>query len=224
MKKFLKIRYLLLFVFIFYSLSVLLYHIIAPAKILYDPFRVEYKNTVYIEGLSDYYQYELVKDESYDAEEKHIWVKDRLVVDFFFPFEYFEAYCESFDKQINFICLNSYDTVFVKEGFVFPTIEENEVSEVWMSASSTYEIIKDKEKVAKIVECAKSKGELELDEDVVEYIKKYSWDNHCFYLKYAGYPLVEEFHIEETEDGRYVVDQFTAEEYDTIYYHNTAHQ
>ena len=142
------------------------------------------------------------------------------------PFLYFCYTNESLDKNNFFITHDSKWRLdlFVKENFIFPTLEGNEIDEVWMSASSTYEIIKDKEKVAKIVECAKSKGELELDEEVVEYIKKYSWDNHCFYLKYAGYPLIEEFHIEETEDGRYVVDQFTAEEYDTIYYHNTAHQ
>ncbi len=150
--------------------------------------------------------------------------------DFVFPFRYFEFYCENFDENENFIINQPNHTTslyfpFIREDFSYPTVENNEVAEIWMSRSSSDEYnIKDKETVDKIVECAKSDGEIPLDKDIVEYIKEYSCDNHCFYLKYVGYPLIEDFHIEETEDGRYIVDQYTAEEYDTIYYQDEAHQ
>ena len=64
-----------------------------------------------------------------------------------------------------------------------------------------------------------SKMVLENDElSKYDFIVANSWDNHCIHLKYEGYPLIEEFFVTETEDGRYIVDQYTAEEYDTIYY------
>ena len=93
-----------------------------------------------------------------------------------------------------------------------------------MSLSSSYEIIKDESTVNKIVECAKSDGKIELDKNIVSYIQKYSFDSHCFYLRYVDCPLVEEFHIEETEDGKYIIDQYTPEEYNTIYWEEEAHQ
>lgn len=140
---------------------------------------------------------------------------------------YFYYYSETLDKNKDFIIDKDryhFNDIYVDENFVFPTKENNKVDEVWMSHSSSYEIIKDESTVDKIVACAKSDGKIELDKEIVDYIKKYSWDYHCFYLKYEGYPIVEEFHIEETEDGRYIVNQYTPEEYNTIYWEEEAHQ
>ena len=159
---------------------------------------------------------------------KNYFVPRNDISDFLFMWDIAYFYSEHNDKNKNFMRCNIWgrtsDDFYVKESFVYPTIYKNEVHEVWMSKSSSYEIIKDKKTVDKIVECAKSDGEIELDKDVYDYIKKYSADHHCLWLKYEGYPIVEEFHIEETEDGRYIIDQYTPEEYDTIYWEEEAHQ
>lgn len=194
------------------------YNIYAPAEVFYNPFSVEYNDKIYVEFESKH-PYELIYDDSSQAEKECVYIRSMIV-----PFIYFEPYSVEFDKNTEFINLYYFDKVLVYEDFIYPTINENKVVEVWMSLSSSYEIIKDKSTVNKIVECAKSNGEIELDKGIVDYIKKYSWDNHCFYLRYADCPLVEEFHIEETEDGRYIIDQFTLEEYDTIYWEDEAHQ
>ena len=140
----------------------------------------------------------------------------------------FTFYSKHFDENSDFIkCWvreNSSPEIYIKEGFKFPTIENNEIDEVWMSGSSSDEShIKDKTKVDKIVECAKSKGEIELDKDLYDYIKKNSYDYHCIHLKYKGYPLAENFFIEETEDGRYVINQYTKEEYEAPFFASEAH-
>lgn len=194
------------------------YNIFAPAKVLYEPFRVEYKDEVYV--IYDFKEpYDLVDDGYPEDNENRVYVKDCIV-----PFIYFEPYSESFDKNINFIALYNYDEILIKENFVFPTIENNEIHEVWMSLDILDNKIKDANTVNRIVECAKSNGEIGLDKDIYDYLKENSWDNHCIYLKYEGYPLVEEFFITETDDGRYIIDQYTAEEYDTIYWDEPAHQ
>ncbi len=187
---------------------------------------IMYDGESYYKGDYEMYPYYLVYDEIRQDEEK-IYIEDRKKR--LFTNDYFSFYCKSYDDERFFIVEAPYDSslqiLYIKNGFVYPNLINNKIDEVWMSLSSTDDDnIKDKETVSKIVECAKSEGVIELDQEIVDYIKKYSWDNHCFYLKYKGYPLVEEFHIEETEDGRYVVDQFTAVEYDTIYYDEVAHK
>lgn len=210
--------WLFLSVLILYTLFLVSYNVYAPAQVFYDPFSVEYKEDTYIEFKSEL-PYELVYDDSFQGKKNRIYVKNMII-----PLIYFEPYSVELDKNTDFINLYYFDKVLVDENFTYPTIEKNEVVEVWMSLSSSYEIIKDESTVNKIVECAKSDGKIELDKNIVSYIQKYSFDSHCFYLRYVDCPLVEEFHIEETEDGRYIIDQYTPEEYDTIYWEEEAHQ
>ena len=211
---------ILLIIIGLWSLLLVFYNIFAPAKISYDPLlRVSYNDKTYIETDWDFKTYHLIYDDSYEKDEKKMYIKDCFI-----PFRYVETLCEKFDKTTNFIYIPHLDQVCVKENFVYPTLENNEIDEVWMSHSSSYEIIKDKENIEKIVECAKSEGKIFLDKEIVDYIKRYSSDNHCFWVKYEGYPLVEEFHIKETEDGRYIIEQYTQEEYDTIYWEDEAHK
>lgn len=189
---------------------------------------IKFKNQVY-ESMSDDppKPYDFIYDEFSVEFRSHLVLHNELS-DFLFMWDRIHFYSEDYDNDKNFIRCSMWggtsDDFYVKEGFVYPTIYENQVDEIWMTMRKNNHIIKNKETVDKIVECAKSKGKIELDEEIVEYIKKYSHDNHCIYLKYKGYPLVEEFHIEETEDGRYIIDQYTPEEYDTIYWEEEAHQ
>lgn len=194
------------------------------AKYIYDnngdSIGIEYKSSFYVRFEDEIQQYDLVDAEILEKYEE-VYIKRNDSKKLSAPIDYFVFYSNIYDDNNNFIVVNpgdsSLQTIYVKDEFVYPTIDKNEVDEVWMSLSSTYNIIKDSDTVNHILECAKSNGELSLDKEVYEQIKSTSWDNHCFYLKYKGYPLVEEFHIEETEDGRYIVDQYTASEYDSIY-------
>lgn len=196
------------------------------AKFIYDTngdsIGIEYKSSLYVSFEDENPQYDLVNAEELEIY-NNIYIERNDSKELSAPVEYFVFYSNIYDDNDNFIVVNpgdsSLQTIYVKEGFVYPTIDKNEVDEVWMSHSSTDEDnIKDIAIVNHIVECAKSNGELALDKDIYEKIKSTSWDNHCFHLKYKGYPLVEEFHIEETEDGRYIIDQYSATEYDSIYY------
>jgi len=159
---------------------------------------------------------------------KSYFVPCNDISDFLLMWDTASFYSEKFDKDKNFLRCDIWgrtsDDLYVKEDFIYPTIYENEVSEVWMSHSSDNEDnIKDIETVAKIVECAKSDGKIELDKYIYDYIKKYSADYHCLWLKYEGYPIIEEFHIKETEEGKYIIKQFTPEEYNTVYYDDELH-
>lgn len=214
-----KISYIFLTLLSLYTLFMVFYNFWAPAEVFYEPFRVEYEDTVYIEyDESNYTPYKLLSDDSYEGKESRLYIRSML-----YPFDYITPYSEKFDPEHNFVWIKSYDDVLVKREFVLPTIESNKVDEVWMSQSSSYEIIKEKETVDKIVKCAKNNGEIELDKEIVDYIKKHSWDNHCFYLKYKDIPIIEEYHICETEDGKYIIEQFTEEEYLSIYFDDNAH-
>ena len=159
---------------------------------------------------------------------KSFFVPCNDISDFLFMWDTAIFYSEHHDKDKNFMRCDVWgrtsDDLFIKEDFVYPTIESNKVNEVWMSHSDAYEIINDKKTVDKIVECAKSDGKLELDKEIVDYIKKYSTDNHCLWLKYEGYPLVEEFHIKKTEEGGYIVNQYPIENYETSFREDKAHQ
>ena len=215
-----KISYIFLTLLSLYTLFMVFYNIWAPAQVFHEPFSVEYNDELYVEyDETNYTPYSLEYDDTYDGKGTKIYVKH-----FFYPFEYFEPYCTILDKEWNFIWLREYDRVFVKESFVFPTIDNNEVEAVWMSASSSDEDnITDKKIVDKIVECIKSNGKSELDKEIVDYIKKYSWDNHCFSLKYKNCPIIEQYHICKNEDGKYIIEQFTEEEYHSIYFDDEAH-
>lgn len=173
------------------------------------------------------FPYELVTSDE-EIYSEFVYIEQEKFSDYALKFDgYFYYYSETFDENKYFIIDNyryHFTEIYVDENFVFPTIENDNVDEIWMSKSSSYEIIKEKTTVKKIVECAKSDGEIELDKEIYDYIKKYSYDHHCFYLKYDGYPILEKFYIEETEDGRYIIDQYTPEEYDTIYWEEEAHQ
>ena len=194
------------------------YNLYAPAGVLFNPFSVEYNDDTYIEFESEK-PYELVYDDSFQGKKDRIYVKNMII-----PFIYFEPYSVELDKNTEFINLYYFDKVLVNDDFTYPTIDKNKVIEVWMSLSSSYEIIKDREMVDKIVECAKSNGKIELDKDIVSYIQKYSFDSHCFYLRYVDCPIVEEFHIEKNEDGKYIVVQYSIENYKSSYRQDEAHQ
>lgn len=189
---------------------------------------IKFKNQIY-ESMPDDppKPYDFIYDE-YSLEYRSYLVMYDELTDFFFMWDSVRFYSDYYDKDKNFVrgsvLGDASDDFYVKEGFIYPTLDKNQVDEIWMSVRRNDDIIKDKEIVGKVVECAKSNGKIELDKEIVDYIKKYSWDYHCFYLKYEGYPIVEEFHIEETEDGRYIVDQYTPEEYNTIYWEEEAHQ
>lgn len=210
--------WLILSVIVLYTLFIVFYNVYAPAEVFYEPFSVEYNGETYI-VYEDKEPYRLIADDSIAETENRVYVKNMIV-----PFIYFEPYSIKFDENASFIWLYYFDEILVKDNFVFPTVEKDTVNEVWMSASSTGKYkIKDEKIVDKIVECAKNKGELELDKDIVDYIKMYSYDNHCFSLKYEGYPILEKFYIEETEDGKYIVNQYTEEDFDMIFGDPEAH-
>ncbi len=184
----------------------------------------EHEDTLTYEG----YPYDLIVCED-EKNSKNIYIEQDSFLAYIFHFDnYFSFFSEKHDNGKDFIIVDfgyGLPEICVDENFVFPTIENNVVDEVWMSRSSDDEDnIKEKEIVNKIVECAKSNGKIELDKEIVDYIKKYSWDHHCFYLKYEGYPIVEEFQIEETEDGRYIVSQYDIEEYYKLSREDEAHQ
>lgn len=217
----LKIRYIVTLIVGLYCLIMVGINASAQAEIFYEPyFRVEYNNDVYVKySESNYSPYELLAHDIDDENGKRIFIKGSL-----FSIDFLSPYSENFDKNHNFVWLSTYDEILVKKDFVLPTLGNNEVEAVWMSASSSDEDhITDKETVDKIVECIKSNGEIELDKKIVDYIKKYSWDYHCFHLKYKDCPIIEEYHICKNEDGKYTIEQFTEEEYETIYYDDVAH-
>jgi len=220
LSKKIKIRYIVTLIVSLYCLVMIGINASAPANLLYDPLRIEHDGTIYIEyDDSEYPAYGIAYDDSEEGDVKRTYVKSSL-----FSIEYIVPYSENFDKNQNFVWLYSYDRLMVKEDFVFPTIENNEVEAVWMSASSSDEDhITDKETVEKIVDCIKSNGKIELDKVIVGYIKKRSWDNHCIHIKYKDYPILEDYHIEETEDGRYILKQYTPEEYDAPFWEDAAH-
>ena len=172
--------------------------------------------------------YKLVMAEDNETYSKKVYIKQDKFSDYTLNFDkYFFYYSETYDKNRNFIVKNNrydFNEIYVDENFVFPTIENNEVEAVWMSASASDEDhITDKETVDKIVKCIKSNGEIELDKVIVGYIKKRSWDYHCFCVKYKDYPIIEQFHISKTEEGKYIIKQFTPEEYNTVYYDDELH-
>ena len=183
----------------------------------------EYEDTLTYEG----YPYDLIVCED-EPNSKNIYIEQDSFLGYIFRFDnYFSFFSERYDNGKDFVIVDfgyGLPEICVDENFVFPTIENNVVDEVWMSKSSSYEIIKDKETVNKIVKCAKSDGKIELDKEVYDYIKKYSADHHCLWLKYEDYPIVEEFQIEETEDGRYIVSQYDIEEYYKLSREDEAHQ
>ncbi len=220
LSKKIKIRYIAFTIIGLYCLVMIGINAIAPAKIFHDPLRVEYEDKVYVEYDDyEYPAYDLAYDDSEEGNAKRTYVKSSL-----FSIEYIVPYSVNFDKNQNFVWLYSYNRILVKEGFVFPTIDKNEVEAVWMSAAySDKDHITDKETVDKIVKCIKSNGKIELDKSIVRYIKKHSWDSHCIHLKYKDYPIIEDYHIEETEDGGYILKQYTPEEYDAPFWEDAAH-
>ena len=227
-----KIIYLLLCIVSIYSIFILIVRTTSNAEYTYGfgeyISSLTYGDDTYIEFNYMHDCYALICEDPKPNTKRYFIKYNDFFSDYFPPFDYFTFYNNEFDENSNFIIIHTTDTtvtkVYVKDDFIMPSLKYNEIDMVCMSLDAKDEDnIKNKEAIEKIVECAKSEGELELDKEIVDYIKKYSWDNHCFCLKYKGYPLVEEFHIKETEDGRYVVDQFTEEEYDTIYYDDELH-
>lgn len=152
----------------------------------------------------DMHPYELVEG----VLREKIYISDNSIHDLLPPYSYFSFCGESNDfifEQPNDSSLN---LLFVKKDFEFPDIYNNEIEEVWMSLDP-YDSnkITDKTKVNKIVDCTKNAPNQELTKEIYDYISKNSWDNYHFYLKYKGYPLVEEFCVTVTEDGRYITVQ-----------------
>ena len=227
MKKFLTVLTILFI--LLYCVLMVNYQINRKAEYIFDAKgsidAIKYNDIIYepIDRVDS--PYKLVVDANATPKGKVIYISRNDYGDVLLPWgDNFVYYSDEFDYQGAFIRVFPYDNLYVKANFVYPKIENNVVNEVWMSHSSSYEIIKDEATVDKIVACAKSDGKIKLDEDIVDYIKKYSWDYHCFYLKYEGYPIVEEFQIEETEDGRYIISQYDVEDYYRLSREDEAHQ
>ena len=137
-----------------------------------------------------------------------IYISDNSIQDLLPPYSYFSFCSESNDFIFEQPDDSSLNLLLVKKGFEFPDIYNNEIEEVWLSLDPYCDDnITEKTKVMQIVDCVKNQTEQELDQDVYNYILEKSWDNCHVYLKYKGYPLVEEFCITITEDGRYMVQQ-----------------
>ncbi len=110
------------------------------------------------------------------------------------PYRYFSTSVEN-DAFI-FVCPDdsSLNLTYIKKDFVFPTANNNEVDEIWMSVNKNDESnIKDSETIEYIVNCIKDNKNL--SEDVCKYITEKSYDNCSIYLKYKGYPLLEQYTV-----------------------------
>ena len=82
------------------------------------------------------------------------------------------------------------------------------VNEIWLSLNSEdKENIKDEKIITQLVDCMKNTADREIDKEIYDYIVENSWDNSHFYLKYNGYPLVEEFYVSTDRNGKYIVSQ-----------------
>lgn len=230
MKKSKKLLFALIIVFIVFALTAIWSFVVySRCEAFYERDNNDYDKIVY--GDESYVKWDLVENDYYNSgvihdqemypyhlisdnlrEKIYIYDKNSFIFDFLPPYSYF-SFCEEGDDFIRESPDDtSLDVLYVKEGFVFPNIYKNEVNEVWMSlnADDSQNIkIKDEEKVRQIVDCAKNMGEKELDKDIYDFIVEESWKkDYCyFFLKYTGYPLVEEFYVDITEDGRYVVKQ-----------------
>lgn len=148
--------------------------------------------------------YELVDDE---LREK-IYVTYNDFSDFLPPFNYF-SFCGETDDLIIFGPNDtSLQLLYVKEGFAFPDIQNCKVDEIWLSLNSEdKENIKDEKIITQLVDCMKNTADREIDKEIYDYIVENSWDNSHFYLKYNGYPLVEEFYVSTDRNGKYIVSQ-----------------
>lgn len=94
----------------------------------------------------------------------------------------------------------SLNILYVKESFVFPNIFENEIDEIWMYLSAdNANKITDEKMVEKIVGLAKNDDDFGADEDIYSYISEKSCDGYHIFMKYKGYPLIEEFVLTEKE-------------------------
>ena len=153
---------------------------------------------------TDMYPYYLVSG----VLREKIYISDNSIHDFLPPYSYFSFCGESDDFIFEQPDDTSLNILFIKKDFQFPDIYENEIEEVWMSLGPyDSDNITDKTKVNKIVDCVKNAPNQELNKEIYDYISEKSWDNCHFYLKYKGYPLVEEFCVSTTEDGRYITVQ-----------------
>lgn len=99
----------------------------------------------------------MVSDRTFNETKKRVYYKGDFAL-----FSYFEPYCEVLDKNMHFIYLSDWDMVLMKEDFVFPTLENNQVNEIWFSLSND-DVKDNSDWVRQVVECAKSNGGKELD-------------------------------------------------------------
>lgn len=155
-------------------------------------------------SMSEMYPYYLVEG----VLREKIYISDNLIQDLLPPYSYFSFCGENDDFIFEQPDDSSLNLLLVKKDFQFPNIYNNEIEEVWMSLGPyDSDNITDKTKVIKIVDCVKNAPNQELNKEIYDYISEKSWDNCHFYLKYKGYPLVEEFCIAVIEDGRYITVQ-----------------
>ena len=63
----------------------------------------------------------------------------------------------------------------------------------------------------------------DLEKEIVNYIKKYSWDSHCIHIKYKDCPIIEDYHLETTKEGGYIIKQYTPEEYAAPFWEDKSH-
>lgn len=151
---------------------------------------------------NDMLPYYIISD---DLHEK-VYISDGFFHDLLPPYSYFSFCGESDDFIFESPDDTSLNILYVKEDFVFPNIFENEIDEIWMSLSvDDADNITDEKIVGKFVGFAKSEDDFGADEDIYSYISEKSCDGCRIFMKYKGYPLVEEFVLTEKEIGRYVI-------------------
>ena len=162
--------------------------------------------------------YHFINDDSWS---NFSFVPSDSLLDYLFMWDRVGYYSEEYDEAHNFIIYCTWggrQDIYVKQNFVYPTLQNNNVDEVRMSlVDESKGIINDKEIVDEIIKCAKSNGEIELEEKTADYIKKHSDDSY-FFLMYEGYPLAQVFHLSESENGKYTIDNYGTQSYCTVWH------
>lgn len=98
---------------------------------------IKFKNQIY-ESMPDDppKPYDFIYDE-YSLEYRSYLVMYDELTDFFFMWDRVRFYSDYYDKDKNFVrgsvLGDASDDFYVKEGFIYPTLDKNQVDEIWMS-------------------------------------------------------------------------------------------
>lgn len=153
---------------------------------------------------SDMLPYYLISDDLHGK----VYISGGFFYDLLPPYSYFSFCGDSNDFVFQSPDDTSLNILYVKNDFIFPNIVENEIDEIWMSLSiDNADNITDEKTVEKIVGLVKSGDDFGTNEDIYSYISEKSCDGCRIFMKYKGYPLVEEFVITEKDNCRYVITQ-----------------